>query len=85
MGTTTLDDEYKKTLAEFAHAESANERYAQNTVKLVAAQMDGDEEVWGLSAEEAEKRARKYRLISAYALRGAAVCDDWAEEARGAT
>lgn len=81
MGTT-LDDEFKKTLAEFRHAESANERYAQNTVKIVAAQMDGDDEVWNLSASEAESRARKYRLIAAHAARGAALCDDRAEEAR---
>lgn len=80
---TTLDDEFKKALRDHAHgANGANERYSLTTVRIVAANIDGDDEVWTLSAEEAEKRAAKFRLIAAYSLRGAAICDDRAKEAR---
>ena len=74
---TTLDEEFRKTLRDHAQtATGANERYALTTVRLVAANIDGDDDVWTLTAQEAEARARKYRLIAAYALRGAAFCDD---------
>lgn len=74
---TTLDDEFRKTMAEFAQgAEAANERFSLTTVRIVATNIDSDEEIWSLTAAEAEKRGRKFRLIAAYALRGAALCDD---------
>jgi hypothetical protein len=77
---TTLDEEFRKVLRDHAAgANKANERYALNTIRIVAANMDGDEEIWTLSPEDAEKRARKYRLMAAYALRGAAICDDHAQ------
>lgn len=77
---TTLDDEFRKTLAEFAPgAERANERYALTTVRIVAANIDEDADVWTMTSDEAEKRARKFRLMAAYALRGAAICDDHAK------
>jgi len=77
---TTLDDEYRKTLAEFARgANGANETFALNTIRIVSANLDGDADIWTLSAAEAEERAKRYRLISAYALRGAAICDDHAK------
>lgn len=80
---TTLDEEYRKALAEFATgATGANERYSLNTVRIVAENIDGDAEVWTLSAAEAETRARKFRLAATYALRGAAICDERANEAR---
>jgi hypothetical protein len=80
----TLDEEFRKTMAEFgAGASVANERFSLNSVRLVAANVDGDADIWTLSAEEAASRAKKYRLMGAYALRGAAVCDERAAEARG--
>lgn len=80
---TTLDEEFRKTMAEFAAgANGANERFSLNTVRLVADNIDADQEVWTLTADEAEKRARKYRLISAYAARGAAICDEHADDMR---
>lgn len=81
---TTLDEEYRKTLKEFATgAQVANEAFSLTTIRVVASNIDGDEDIWTLTAEEAEKRARKYRMVSAYAARGAAICDDRAKEARG--
>jgi hypothetical protein len=78
--TTTLDEEFRKTLRDHApNAGIANERYALNTIRIVSTNIDGDEEIWNLSAAEAESRARKYRLVAAYALRGAAICDDHVE------
>jgi hypothetical protein len=80
---TTLDDEFKMALRDHAHgANGANERYVLSTVRIVSANIDGDEEIWNLSAAEAEKRAAKFRLMAAYSLRGAAICDDRAKEAR---
>ena len=80
----TLDEEFRKTMSEFgAGASAANERFALNSVRIVAANVDADADVWMLSADEAASRARKYRLMGAYALRGAAVCDERAAEARG--
>lgn len=80
---TTLDEEFRKTLRDHAAgAGTANERFALTTVRLVSDNIDADAEVWTLSAAEAESRARKYRLAAAYALRGAAICDDHVEEVR---
>jgi len=77
---STLDDEFRKTLRDFgAGAGGANESYALTTIRIVAANIDGDEDVWTLTAAEAEARSRKYRLMAAYALRGAAICDDHAD------
>jgi hypothetical protein len=79
---TTLDEEFQKVLRDHAAGASrANERFALTTVRIVSTNIDGDEEIWNLSAAEAESRARKYRLAAAYALRGAAICDDRANEA----
>lgn len=84
--STTLDDEYRKTLTEFANgASAANEPFALTSVRIVGNNIDGDADVWLLSSAEAEARARKFRLVAAYALRGAAVCDDRAAEARATT
>ena len=81
---TTLDEEFRKTMAEFgAGASAANERFALTSVRIVAANVDGDVDIWTLSSDEAASRARTYRLMGAYALRGAAVCDERAAEARG--
>jgi radical SAM superfamily enzyme with C-terminal helix-hairpin-helix motif len=78
---TTLDEEFRKTMAEFAAgATVANERFSLTSVRIVATNIDADAEVWSLTAAEAEKRARKYRLVAAYALRGAALCDDHVSE-----
>ncbi len=77
---STLDDEFKKTMRDFAAgANGANEPFALTTIRVVAANMDSDADVWTLTTAEAESRARKYRLLSAYALRGAAICDDHAK------
>ena len=74
---STLDDEFRKVMKDFAAGASvANERYALTTIRVVAANMDGDEDIWTLTPAEAEKRQRKYLMISAYALRGAALCED---------
>lgn len=74
---STLDDEYRKMLKDFAAGASvANERYALTTIRVVAANMDGDADVWTLDAAEAERRGNKFRLMAAYALRGAAICDE---------
>ncbi len=83
MANTTLDEEFRKTLKDFAAgAKLVDEPYVLATVRLVADRIDGDEEVWTLTSEEAEKRAGKYRLIAAYAARGAALCDDHANDVR---
>jgi hypothetical protein len=80
---STLDDEFRKTLRDFATgASGANEQYALTTIRVVAANIDGDTDVWTLTAAEAESRARKYRLAAAYALRGAAICDEHADDVR---
>lgn len=74
---STLDDEYRKMMKAFAAgASAANEQYVLNTIKLAAATIDGDEDVWTLTAAEAEKRQRKYLMVAAHALRGAAICED---------
>ena len=74
---STLDDEFRKTMKDFAAGASvANERYALTTIRVVAANVDGDEDVWTLDTVEADRRASKYRLIAAHALRGAAICDE---------
>jgi hypothetical protein len=81
--TMTLDEEFRKTLRDHAAgASGANERFALTTVRLVADNIDGDVEIWTFTAQEAEARARKYRLVAAYALRGAAICEDHANDAR---
>ena len=78
---STLDDEYRKSMSRFAaDTIMASEPYALTTIRVVAENIDGDEDVWNLTAAEAESRARKYRMISAYALRGAAHCDDHAAD-----
>jgi len=80
---STLDDEYRKMMRDFAAgANGANEPYALTTIRVVAANMDSDADVWTLTAQEAEARGRKYRLMAAYALRGAAICDDHADDVR---
>jgi len=77
---STLDDEYRKMMRDFAAgASGANEPYALTTIRVVAANMDSDADVWTLTAAEAESRARKYRLMAAYALRGAVICDEHAD------
>lgn len=81
---TTLDEEFRKTLRDHAQATSANERFALTTIRVVATNVDADEELWTMSAAEADKRARKYRLMAAYALRGAAICDDRVDAAQQA-
>jgi hypothetical protein len=79
---TTLDEEFQKTLQEFAHADGANARYSLATVRLVAESIDGDADIWSMSADEADRLARRYRLMAAYSARGAAICDDRVAEAR---
>jgi hypothetical protein len=80
---TTLDDEFRRTMKDHAAgATGANEPYALTTIRVVAHNIDGDEEIWNLTSAEAEKRARRYRLIAAHALQGAALCDDHADAVR---
>ena len=80
---SALDDEFRKTMRDFAAgASGANEPYALTTIRVVSANIDGDADVWTLTAAEAESRARKYRMLSAYALRGAAICDEHADAVR---
>lgn len=62
-----------------ANTIAASEPYALTTIRVVAENIDGDEEIWTLTAAEAESRARKYRMVAAHALRGAALCDDHAD------
>lgn len=79
MMATTLDEEFRKTLKDHAAgASGVSEGYALASIRAVSINMDGDDEIWTLTAAEAEKRARKYRLIAAYALRGAVVCENHA-------
>lgn len=80
---STLDDEFRKTMRDFAAgANGANERFSLASIRTISTNMDSDEEVWTLTAAEAEKRGGRYRLIAAYALRGAAICDDHADDVR---
>jgi hypothetical protein len=83
MVKTTLDEEFRKTMRDHAAgAPGANERFALTTVRLMADSIDGDAEIWTLTAQEAESRARRYRMVAAYALQGAALCDDHGNDMR---
>lgn len=76
----TLDDEFKKTLAEHARGVAkVDEGFAFATVRLMVDSIDSEEEIWTLTAAEAEKRARKLRMVAAHSLRVAAICDEHAD------
>lgn len=79
---TTLDVQFRKVLRDHAQVAGASERFALTSVRLLATNLDVDTDVDALTSDDADRRARRYRLIAAYALRGASICDDHADSVR---